>query len=227
VWENSVVTVRVARLVALIGVVVMAVWVQASPVSAGGSFFSFDRDHYLPGDTAFGWATVAWEHNPQLGTPEQGPYYAYLAREGDLLVDGQFVPPGAPRVAELRISLDAYEQGGIRFGPHHATIQFTVPDLPPGRYWIAHCNVDCTTTLGDITGGNITIGPAAIPPPPPTTVPPVTTPTSPVTTTTTTIADEPDDAESSGPHPLVVGGAATAVIGGISAGAYARHRRRS
>ena len=46
---------------------------------------------------------VAWEHNPQLGTPEQGPYYVYLAREGDLLVDGQFVPPGGQRrgVADL------------------------------------------------------------------------------------------------------------------------------
>ena len=52
--------------------------VSTSPVSGGGSNCVFEREHYQPGDTVFVWAQIAWAHNPTLGTPEEGPYHAYV-----------------------------------------------------------------------------------------------------------------------------------------------------
>jgi hypothetical protein len=136
-------------------------------------------DHYAVGDTAFAWAPIAWEHNPGLGTPEEGPYFAYLAPFDPAMPIAEVPPPvGAVQVGEVRVSMEPYAHGAIRFGPHHATIEFVVPELPDGVYTLGHCNSPCTTTLGDLTSELLTIGPTAIPtptaPPPTIAAPPPT-----------------------------------------------------
>jgi hypothetical protein len=148
-------------------------FVAIAPASAGGSIWNVERDHYEPGEHAFVWAQVAWEHNSSLGTPADGPYSAYLLPEA--VAQSRMRPEGGPLVdddalwiAEIAVSLEPYSAGPLRFGPHHASFEFTVPDLPVGRYEILHCSADCTKTLGDVTWGILTIGPEPIPPPPPT-----------------------------------------------------------
>ena len=148
----------------------------AGPAAAGGSTWEFDAERYRPGDTAFAWASVAWEHNADLGTPRQGPYGAWLWRLDTQAVHPYgTIPDDAVRVADVVVSRQPYEVGGTRFGPHHATVEFVVPDLPPGRYELLHCNDPCTSTLGDITFGSLRIVAPPTPsttaaPPPPTTI---------------------------------------------------------
>jgi hypothetical protein len=145
-------------------VVALAVPVlSAVPVAAGGSVWEFDREAYAPGEVAFAWAPVAWEHSTSLGTPDDGAFFAWLhpsTSPDAASPPGRADPaslPKAVRVGRLAISLDPYEIAGMRLGPHHATVTFDVPDVPPGDYELLHCNAPCTTTLGDITWGTITI----------------------------------------------------------------------
>jgi hypothetical protein len=137
----------------LVSALAAAVLGSDRTASAGGSNWVLDREHYLPGDPVFGWASIAWAHNPSLGTPDDGPYYAWLAPVPSMGFTGDLpIPEGAVRVAEILVSLEPYGDGPIRFGPHHAEVRFVVPDLPPGRYTILHSNAAGTKTLGDVTG---------------------------------------------------------------------------
>ena len=144
---------RHRTLVVLAAFVAAAVVVSGGAASAGGSNWSLDREHYEPGDTAFGWAAVAWEHNPGLGTPEEGPYVATVAPYPD---SGPFAHQptleSAVAVGEITVSLEPYGDGPIRFGPHHVEITFTVPDLPPGRYQLTQTNA-AGKSIGDLTMG--------------------------------------------------------------------------
>ena len=131
---RRVVVKRTRSLVVAILVLVAAALAGSTGVaSAGGASWVFDREHYQPGDTAFGWAAVAWEHNPGLGD----------ARRGSVPPQRSFRSPNPVRTsvgerqyrsARSRSSLEPYGTGPLRFGPHHAELSFTVPDLPPGRY---------------------------------------------------------------------------------------------
>jgi hypothetical protein len=136
-------------------VAVSAALVTSTGVAgAGGSNWTLDRARYQPGDTAFGWAAVSWEHNPSLGTPGDGPYDAWVAPIPEAGAGPQpLIPDSAVRVAEITVSLEPYCDGPLRFGPHHAEVTFTVPDLPPGHYELLHANASGTKTLGDLTGG--------------------------------------------------------------------------
>jgi hypothetical protein len=105
---------------------------------------------------------VAWEHNPGLGTPAEGPYGAWIigsdrlealraaAPEAPYL----WIPDEALRVGDVVVHEGPYEVSpGLRVGPNAATVEFTVPDVAPGRYDLLHCDDPCTTSLGDITWG--------------------------------------------------------------------------
>ena len=128
-------------------------------VSAGGSSWTLDQQHYQPGDTAFAWAAIAWEHNPSLGTPEEGPYHAFVVPFSPDL--GEPLGPRTP-VGDLVISLEPYGVAPIRFGPHHAELTFTIPNLPPGEYLLVHAN-DAGKTVGDLSGqSRFTIDPTAV-----------------------------------------------------------------
>jgi hypothetical protein len=204
----------------------------------GGSVWNFDRETYQPGERASAWASVWWEFNPALGDLEDGPYNAFVAPEGLVLSDDQLIPGSAVWVSELRVALEPYDSGGLRFGPHHATIEFVVPDLPEGQYVVWHCNRDCTTTLGDITTGVLTIGPAPLPPPSPTdTAPPSSTSTTSTTSTapTTSTASDTDaqlatsrlDGNPTSASPIAVAaGVLLLVITAVGAGTVIDHRRR-
>ena len=109
------------------------------------------------------WAPVSWEHSNDLGTPDDGPYFAYISRTPAAVLQPPTMPPDAQRVARLEISIRPYDAGGVLFGPHHATVPFTVPKLSAGAYSLWHCNSPCTTALGDITPATFTVGRVAPP----------------------------------------------------------------
>jgi hypothetical protein len=222
----------VVVLIALAG----AWFVRGGAAHAGGSTWNLDRESSEPGDVVTGWASIAWEHNPDLGTPEDGPYFAFVAPVGPGFRFGTAatIPDGAIRVAEIQVHVEPYDAGGVRFGPHHATLQFTVPDQPPGMYEIWHCNDPCTTTLGDLSWGVFWIGPvgerAPVSPNP---LPPVIDPATSSTTTTTSTsvttttvpapslasatAGAPAPSDSSASVFWVAGGVALAVVAGAVA----------
>ena len=146
--------VRIARtLVPLVVLASAGLFAPSSPVSAGGSSWHLDRERYQPGDTAFAWAPIAWAHNPSLGTPEEGPYHAFVSSYSSDPALGVAVGDDGVAVGDLVLSLEPYDTGGLRFGPHHATLTFVVPDLPPGRYFIRHRN-DAGKFVGDLSGGS-------------------------------------------------------------------------
>jgi hypothetical protein len=141
----------------LITLVATSCLALTAPASAGGSNWTFDREHYEPGDTVGAWAAIAWEHNPDLGTPEEGPYLAYLVpytRDAE---------PGVPQtyVGNILVSLEPYDVGFGRFGPHHAEITFRVPALPPGHYNLVVANA-AGKSIGDLTDGFLWIDASSV-----------------------------------------------------------------
>src|SRR2546422_296868 len=60
----------VTSTMAVILVTAWLVLVGAAPVSAGGTTWTFDREHYQPGDTAFAWSAIA-RGSPCCGSPPQ------------------------------------------------------------------------------------------------------------------------------------------------------------
>ena len=122
-------------------------------MSAGGSSWVLERDRYQPGETAFVWAQIAWAHNPSLGTPEEGPYHAYVVPYSPEVTSPPVLDGSATPVGDITISLEPYDTGIGRFGPHHAELTFTIPNLPPGQYFLAHAN-DAGKYVGDLSGLN-------------------------------------------------------------------------
>jgi hypothetical protein len=146
-----------------VGAVASVAVVTAGPAFAGGSNWHFEHESYEPGETAHGVAAIAWEHNSQLGTPDDGPFYVYLI-DATRTVEHSWRPTAdAIRVGVIETTEGPVEeQPGMWVGPHGAKVSFTVPDLPDGKYAVLHCNDPCTTSLADITDGFLTIGPVVI-----------------------------------------------------------------
>ncbi|MBA2311647.1 MAG: hypothetical protein H0V97_02480 [Actinobacteria bacterium] len=135
---------------ALAVLVLALTMVQTGVVArAGGTVFSW-RDagglgYFRPGELVRGSTTFS----PDLesyGVPEDGPWYAYL-RSG-------WVQP--PRVDEggVRLGRVAIERLG---GGARASLEFIMPDLPAGRYYVQLCNLPCSEQLGDIVGGSLSL----------------------------------------------------------------------
>lgn len=208
-----------ARCLWAIALVVLAVGLWARPAQAGGSVWKFDAERYRPGERAFAWAAVAWEHSPTLGTPEDGPYFVYLApsEPGTPSPPWPPIPSDAVRVAEVVVDLEPYDAGGVKYGPHHATIEFTVPDLPAGQYTVMHCNSPCTTTFGDVTFGLLIVDPIS---PPAETSPPETSPPS----TADALIGDRQPANRSDLQPFLIGGVSLGLIGGAVGSAVAWRR---
>lgn len=212
--------------------------VTASPAAAGGAVWRFDRAAYRPGEVATAVTAIAWTHNPDLGTPDDGPYKAYVIAAAILAEsDGggyPAIPEAAVPVGDLEIGLGPIEESpGFLVGPNHARVRFVVPALPDGTYDLLHCNVPCTTPLADITWGQFVIG---SPSPtttitttttsPPTTSPPTTSPTTepassaPSTAATRVPTEQRDDQPSIA---LAIGGG-TVAAAALLAGALRRRR---
>lgn len=204
--------------------VLLLVALMASPAAAGGAVWQFDRTVYQPGEVATAVTGIGWAHNPELGTPEDGPYRAYVILSARLDEPGAPPYPGIPEeavpVGEVEIGLD----------PQRARVRFVVPDLPDGTYNLLHCNVPCTTTLADIIWGQLVIGsPSPTTPSTRSTAPPTTAsttvPVSPSTASTTTTTETPTEKDGGNEPPiaLAIGGGAVAAAA-LMVGAL-RHRR--
>lgn len=130
----------------------IVVWMGAAlPGMAGGAVWEFEP-YQRPGEEVVATTAVAWDHS-SLGTPEQGPYFVYLAP-----MDVEYTWPGLPEEAFLVGLVEVYEgpyedDAGFSMGPNHAIARLEIPDVDPGSYQILHCNDPCTDTLGDIAGG--------------------------------------------------------------------------
>ena len=121
---------------------------------AGGSAWTFGDDEYLPGQIVETTTSVAWGHNADLGTPDDGPYFLYLAEASREWRQWPPDPEGTMLVGIVEITLGPFEaEDGVLHGPHGATARFEIPDIPPGEYQVIHCNDPCTTQLGDVIGG--------------------------------------------------------------------------
>ena len=139
------------RRLAPITLMIVAWMGAALPAAAGGAVWEFER-YQRPGEEVLATTAVAWDHS-SLGTPEQGPYFVYLAP-----MDVEPTWPGLPEEALLVGLVEVYEgpyqdRAGYSMGPNHAVARFEIPDIEPGSYQILHCNDPCTDTLGDIAGG--------------------------------------------------------------------------
>ena len=204
----------------------------AVPAHAGGSNLQFERDHYEPGERAI--ATGGFGPGCcDRGWLEDGPYYAWLVPSDETQRAEATLPNDVVPIGEVHLSQEPYQVNGQTYFRNIATVEFDVPDVPPGRYWVAHCNDPCTKELGDITGGLLQVGPPPPPTtttaPPPTTITPATT-TTPTTTTPVVLADdaslvtEPETGSKTPTGALVAGGAVVAA--GVTAVGALRWRRR-
>ncbi|HEX2294667.1 MAG TPA: hypothetical protein VHN37_05095 [Actinomycetota bacterium] len=111
-----------------------------APALAGGAELELSREFYLPGDVVRAHSSV-WLKS-SMGRLEDGPYFAYLSR----VTKGMPTPlsPDAVRVARVEVVPRPTGEHG------DASVEFVVPQVEPGRYWITICNSGCKVTLGDI-----------------------------------------------------------------------------
>jgi hypothetical protein len=155
-----------------VAVLVGTLALGGTAASGGGAVLETVEDSYAPGEQARAWSSVSWAHYEGLGTPENGPYEAYLlpmSADGLPIAAFQTTWPGVPdealHVGQLTVSLEPFDApDGFRYGPHSAVLDFEVPEVPDGEYEILHCNDPCTTTLGDITWGRMEVSGSAAPP---------------------------------------------------------------
>lgn len=137
------------RLVTISVTVLGLIWVATLAAAGGGAIWEFEGYHE-PGERVETATAVAW--GTESGTPDDGPYYVYLAP-----MDIEYVWPEIPEEALLVGVVEIREgplwDGQFYVGPHHAVARFEIPDVAPGTYQILHCNDPCTTGLGDIIGG--------------------------------------------------------------------------
>jgi hypothetical protein len=225
--------------------VVAGTCVLAQPAGAGGSVWYFDRPFYEPGDLVVAGAAVSWGHWPELGTPDDGPFGAWIIRWSEPApgLAGADVPEQIERaryVGDLRIVVGGDRINGVGYGPNVAWVEFRLPNVAPGPYSLLHCNYPCTKPLGDITWGLFWVGPpppGGIPtsgqsapapepvPTPPSTSPPTTTTSTSASTTTTaasaslTALEQPRRADSNGwtVSLVVAGGVVLAAAGAVTA----------
>ena len=113
-----------------------------APARAGGALLDFDKEFYVPGDDVHADSGV-WLKS-SMGRLEDGPYFAYVSRFTGLRSMPRPLPPDALRVAaaEIRPRPDG-DYGDV-------SIDFVLPDLEPGEYWLTVCNDPCKHTLGDV-----------------------------------------------------------------------------
>jgi hypothetical protein len=129
-------------------VLTAAILATAGPAAAGGSWLETEDPYYPPGSQATARGTFgpgAYE-----GRVSDGPYYAYL-------VPGfrWFEKPGPVPDYAIPLGPITIRRATGNYCCWAASLTFTVPDLPPGRYSIDYCNDPCTVNgIGDLIGGS-------------------------------------------------------------------------
>ena len=115
----------------------------ASPAHAGGALLDFDHHFYLPGDTVRASSGV-WLKS-SMGRLEDGPYFAYLSPFTGI---DRVPPPIGPDGMKVAPAEVMPRPGDDTYGD--VTVEFVMPEVEPGRYWVTICNDPCKLTLGDV-----------------------------------------------------------------------------
>jgi hypothetical protein len=137
---------RARRFVLVVIAVLGGVPLFPTSASAGGGWSTPERSAYVPGEVAIVQATIS------KGSTEEaigdGPFIAYLLPENRRIQGGR-VPEAAIPVGQVMVA----RTDGHRF---LARVEFRVPDLPTGVYFIQYCNDPCpgytVSGLGDLIG---------------------------------------------------------------------------
>lgn len=127
---------RTLRWFVLSAVVGAVLAVPTGAPANGGAYISFDKTHYLPGETARG-ETYVWVPERKQGLLERGPFYAFVLPRRTSIREGRPIPGGAIRVGTFTIERQKREQFELR-------VSFTVPDLAGDFYSVMACNDPCT-----------------------------------------------------------------------------------
>jgi hypothetical protein len=131
-------TIRRAITMAVVGATVLTQLAAATAARAdgGGSYISFNRTYYLPGDDAIGRAYASIPKN-QRDILDRGPFWVYVLPEGvRSLKPGNPVPSAAIRVGMFTVRAE-HNFFSLR-------ARFPVPQLPADTYWVGACNDPCT-----------------------------------------------------------------------------------
>jgi len=132
--------------------VIVAMMAAAPPATAGGSWLETERSHYAPGDLAT--ARGVFGNGSYEGTVRDGPFYLYLVPGHRWLPRNEPIPRWAVPLGTLTIKA---AEG--QYCCWVASAEFTVPDVPPGRYSLDYCNDPCTLDgIGDLLGGSFFVG---------------------------------------------------------------------
>jgi hypothetical protein len=129
-------------------VLVAGILGAGGPAAAGGSWLETDEQYYPPGSQATAKGTFG--PGAYRGRVSDGPYYAYL-------VPGfrWFEKPGPVPDYAVPLGPITIRRATGNYCCWVASLTFTVPDLPPGRYSIDYCNDHCTVNgIGDLLGGS-------------------------------------------------------------------------
>lgn len=111
-----------------------------APARAGGNWIEWEREFYAPGETVIGRLGGIF---PALA-PEQS-FFAYLSDNAD---NWRYEPP----LPDDAVLLSEVEPTGA----HTARMEFTLPDVAPGQYYVHTCNDPCTRAVGvDVTWINV------------------------------------------------------------------------
>jgi hypothetical protein len=126
---------------ALVSTLVVLFLASTSPAMAGGAWIEGKRA-YGVGDPATFRGSFSMSGSLE-GRLSDGPYVAYLAPVRIYDVDH----PDALRLGE--ISMVRSDRWGMI-----ASVSFTVPRVPTGKYHLIYCNEPCTVNgIGDLVGG--------------------------------------------------------------------------
>lgn len=122
-----------------------ALLIPINPAEAGGAHVEWEDKFSIPGKVVRGHALVRLDNPHDL---KDGPYYAHLSKNDSTVPP---LPQESRRLA--RIGIDP-RPGGKRAD---VTIEFVLPPLDSGYYWILNCNDPCRKNFGDLTVGQINV----------------------------------------------------------------------
>jgi hypothetical protein len=131
----------------------------AAPAHAGGSAWLPEKTSYSPGELAaargdFGAGCC------DRGWVDDGPYRVWLVAYGEQALTALDLPSTAIPVGELHVERQQYGWAGGVMSKWVASIEFVVPDVPPGPYQLVHCTEPCGRGLGDLMYAFFWVGPA-------------------------------------------------------------------
>ncbi len=130
--------------------VVLALVPATAAAFGGFDFLTYERHYYVPGELARGSTRLV---DPGW-TEKDGPFYGYLLPDGTT-----FEPPIIPEAAVplgAVLAVDPVPNGELYDA--RASLEFTVPKVPPGAYEVVLCNLPCRKDLaGTLLGGRISV----------------------------------------------------------------------